>query len=93
MGRYTERAEHIARLLAVKLESMIEQSAGRRRSLVDARRRGAGRRGARSADAFAITRSLAFDQRNRSSLISSLAFARDNARQVREQLSTEVGSI
>jgi uncharacterized alpha-E superfamily protein len=90
MGRYTERAEHTARLLAVKLESMIEQSPEDAdvswirvaAALAD--------KEPEAPDAFAITRSLAFDRKNRSSLISSLACARDNARQVREQLSTEV---
>ncbi len=90
MGRYTERAEHTARLLAVKLESMIEQSPEEAEvswmrtaaALID--------KEPKAPDAFSITRALAFDRDNRSSLISSLAFARDNARQVREQLSTEV---
>jgi uncharacterized alpha-E superfamily protein len=41
-------------------------------------------------DIFAITQRLAFDRANPSSLLSSLRMARDNARQVREQLSTEV---
>src|SRR5581483_10296529 len=44
----------------------------------------------RPQDAFAITRRLAFDRSNPSSLINSLSMARDNARQVREALSTEV---
>ena len=43
-----------------------------------------------AADAFEITRALAFDPMNSSSLIASLRFARDNARQVREQISTEM---
>jgi uncharacterized alpha-E superfamily protein len=43
-----------------------------------------------NADAFAITRKLAFDRDNDTSLINSLALARDNARQVREALSNEV---
>ncbi len=41
-------------------------------------------------DAFAITHRLAFDRDNDTSLITSLALARDNARQVREALSNEV---
>ncbi len=43
-----------------------------------------------AGDAFAITQSLAFDRFNASSLISSLSMARSNARQVRDQLTTEV---
>jgi len=92
MSRYLERAEHTARLIAVKLESMIEQSRE------DADSSWVRVIAALSAedhvpaapDAFAITQGLAFDRANPSSLLSSLGNARDNARQVREQLSTEV---
>jgi len=92
MARYIERGEHTARLVAVKLESMVEQS----REDADAawhRVVGAlaGEELAHKAhDAYVITQSLAFDKVNPSSLVASLRFARDNARQVREQLSTEV---
>jgi uncharacterized alpha-E superfamily protein len=91
MSRYTERAEHTARLIAVKLESMIEQS---REDAESSWSRVAAalssQEAAGSADAFGITESMAFDRANSSSLISSLGRARDNGRQVREQLSTEV---
>jgi uncharacterized alpha-E superfamily protein len=92
MNRYLERGEHTARLLAVKLESMIEQS--REEAGFSWMRVGAALSSekffAGKPDAFVATQKLAFDRNNSSSLISSLAFARDNARQVREQLSTEV---
>jgi uncharacterized alpha-E superfamily protein len=91
MARYIERAEHTARLIAVKLESMIEQSHD---DAVASWRRVAsalsGEKFTKHPDAFLITQSLAFDRNNPSSLLSSLHMARDNARQVREQLSTEV---
>jgi uncharacterized alpha-E superfamily protein len=90
MARYLERAEHTARLLWVKLDSMIEQSDEdadaswhRVASALTGEDLG-------QPDAFTITRALSFDHEDHSSLISSLRFARDNARQVREQLSTEV---
>ncbi|HWU24772.1 MAG TPA: alpha-E domain-containing protein [Rhizomicrobium sp.] len=92
MGRYLERAEHTSRLLAVRLESMIEQSkedADRAWARVAAAL-SAEEFAAQSHDAFAITAALSFSRYNPSSLLSSLRFARDNARQVREQLSTEV---
>jgi uncharacterized alpha-E superfamily protein len=92
MSRYIERAEHTARVLAVKLDSMVEQtpddstaSWGRVIEALtgeDAL--------APSPDAFQNTRKLAFDPDNDGSLINSLAMARDNARQVREALSVEV---
>ena len=89
MARYVERAEHSARLLAVNLESMIEQS--HEDGEASWRRVVAALTGeeAKSSDAFALTQLLAFDKLNFSSLASSLRLARDNARQVREQLSTE----
>ena len=92
MSRYLERAEHTARLIAVKLESMIEQS---REDADSSWLRVVAALSAEeyvpaSPDAFAITQGLAFDRANPSSLLSSLGNARDNARQVREQLSTEV---
>ena len=91
MGRYTERAEHTARLIAVKLESMIEQT--QEDSAASWHRVAAalsGEKFAHGKDAYAITGALAFERENASSLVSSLRMARDNARHVREQLSTEV---
>jgi len=92
MSRYLERAEHISRLIAVKLETMLEQS--RDDADVSWRRVVA----ALSGDnivlpgpiaPFQATQALAFDRSNPSSLIASINLARDNGRQVREQLSTE----
>lgn len=92
MGRYIERAEHIGRLLAVRLDSVIEQSEddastswGRLAAALSAEEL-LGRR----PSAFAATAALAFARDNPSSLVNSLWLARNNARQVREQLSTEV---
>jgi uncharacterized alpha-E superfamily protein len=92
MARYIERAEHTARLLAVKLESMVEQtpddastSWGR---VVEALTGDV--RPVTHQDAFVITRRLAFDRDNDAALVNSLGLARDNARQVREALSNEV---
>jgi uncharacterized alpha-E superfamily protein len=91
MARYIERAEHTARLLAVKLESMVEQtpddSTAAWSRVVEAL---TGEAHPVAHDAFLTTRRLAFDRENDSSLVTSLAMARDNARQVREALSNEV---
>jgi uncharacterized alpha-E superfamily protein len=92
MARYIERGEHTARLVAVKLESMVEQT----REDADAswhrvvEALSAEEHAPRAHDAYVITQAIAFNRANSSSLVSSLRFARDNARQVREQLSTEV---
>jgi uncharacterized alpha-E superfamily protein len=91
MARYLERAEHTARLLAVKLETMVEQTpedseaswarviAALLPEPLEEKR-----------DVYTITNALAFDRVNVSSLAGSLRLARDNARHVRQQLSTEV---
>jgi uncharacterized alpha-E superfamily protein len=92
MARYAERAEHGARLLRVRLEAMIEQgelesSEGWRRTLyalADTDPEDP------SADPRDITYRVAFERKNPSSLISAIAAARDNARQVREQTSSEM---
>jgi uncharacterized alpha-E superfamily protein len=92
MNRYIERAEHTARVIAVKLESMIEQAPDDERAswarVVEALQDASWND--LPQDAFAITKRLAFDRENESSLLASLTFARDNARQVREALSNEV---
>src|SRR5882757_3000498 len=92
MSRYIERAEHTARLIAVKLESMVEQTP--EDAAASWARVTESLTGEKTVplhlDAFAITRRLAFDRDNDNSLITSLALARDNARQVREALSNEV---
>src|SRR6266403_1469738 len=93
MSRYIERAEHTARLIAVKLESMVEQTpddAAASWARVLEALTGEKIMAPLQLDAFAITRRLAFDRDNDTSLVPSLALARDNARQVREALSNEV---
>src|ERR1700677_5382609 len=92
MSRYIERAEHTARVMAVKLESMVEQtpddaSASWQR-VIEALTGEVTH--AAPQDAFLTTRRLAFDRDSDAALITSLTLARDNARQVREALSNEV---
>lgn len=91
MARYLERAEHTARLLAVKLETMLEQTPE------DAEASWARVVAAllpeplaEKSDVTVVANALAFDRANASALASSLRLARDNARHVRQQLSTEV---
>lgn len=91
VSRYLERAEHTARLLDVNLNQMLDQTpesadrrwerllASMRIILPDS-----------TTDAYTITRALTFDQTNKSSIISCIASARENARQVREQISSEM---
>jgi uncharacterized alpha-E superfamily protein len=92
MSRYLERAEHTARLTGVGLTQMLDQtpqSAGPRwERLLAALRTYPPASG--SGDAYAIARMLTFETANAGSLVSCVAAARENARQVREQISSEM---
>jgi hypothetical protein len=92
MSRYLERAEHTARLIDVTLQQMLDQTtedASSRwvrlleslhiASLAD-----------ETNGAYDITQGLTFDVSNRSSIVSCIATAQENARQVREQISSEM---
>jgi len=91
MSRYLERAEHIARLMDVNLIQMLDQNpntAGQRwewllASLALARTDA-------MVDAYSITRALTFETNNRTSIVACIMAARENARQVREQISSEM---
>ncbi len=91
MSRYLERSEHAARLLDVNLNLMLDESA----SSADRRwRRVLAALGnppnlAWSGDAYQVAQILTFDPGNRSSITACVAAARENARQVREEISSE----
>jgi uncharacterized alpha-E superfamily protein len=91
MSRYLERAEHAARLLDVNLNLMLDESA----SAADRRwRRVLAALGnppnlAWSGDAYQVSQILTFDPGHRSSITACVTAARENARQVREEISTE----
>ncbi len=90
MSRYLERAEHTARLLDVNLNQMLDQTpeaASQRweRLLLSLRSAPMD-----THDPYAITESLTFSLANPLSIVSCVGQARENARQVREQISTEM---
>ncbi len=91
IGRYLERAEHTARLLDVNLDLMLDQSPashGQRWQYIlqslnikehpDI------------SDNFSAAKWLTLEINNQSSIIASVHSARENARQVREQMSSEM---
>ena len=82
MSRYIERAEHTARLIAVKLDSMVEQTpedaAASWARVIESLT--GDKTPPQSLDAFAITKRLAFDRDNNTSMVTSLALARVNRR-------------
>jgi len=98
MGRYVERAENVARIVDVNLQLMFDvpqQQAqqlqknwlsvaaclGDDEALHKAKRR---------ADCESVVEFLIFDRENSNSIVNCLAAARENARTVREQISTEM---
>jgi uncharacterized alpha-E superfamily protein len=93
MSRYLERAEHSARLVDVQLNLLLEQSpeaaAASQRLLLDALAVNLGEDGPPLEDAFAVARYLTFDAKN-NSIVASIIQARENASQVREQISSEM---
>ncbi len=91
MSRYLERAEHTARLLDVNLNQMLESAlyADLRWERLYRSLRVPALEGG-TDEAYRVTQSLTFDTTNSASIISCLASARENARQVREQISSEM---
>ena len=91
MSRYIERAEHTTRLLDVNLNLMLDESATsadrRWQRLLQAL--GNPANAAWEGDPYALTRTLAFDTGVKASVVSCIISARENARHVREQISTE----
>ena len=91
MSRYLERAEHTTRMLDVNLNLMLDESHTSsdhrwQRVLIAL---GKPRRTKFNGDAYELARTLTFDTTNKSSVVSCILSARENARHVREQISTE----
>jgi uncharacterized alpha-E superfamily protein len=92
MSRYLERAEHTARLLDLNLNLMLDQAPdpnGLRwprllESLMAVLPAGS------KTDAYSVAQLLTFDAKNKASIIGCMNSARENARQVREQISSEM---
>ena len=91
VGRYIERAEHMSRLSDVMLTASLEQSD----SAIEAARIALCAVGdpedvAAARHPFEAARDLLLDRTDQGSVVTSLALARENARQVRDQITTEV---
>src|SRR5215470_3514166 len=92
MSRYLERAEHSARLIDTHLSLMLDMSADSgderwRRVLACLPPQ---TQAAWPIDAQGVIEELTFSTQNRSSIVSCITAARENARQVREQISSEM---
>jgi uncharacterized alpha-E superfamily protein len=92
MSRYLERAEHTARLIDVDLQLRLDQSpeagSGRWLGLLEALGVPVPEEG--PLDAETLTYLLTLDRTSPSSIISCVAAARENLRQVREQCSSDM---
>jgi uncharacterized alpha-E superfamily protein len=90
MSRYLERAEHTARLVSVGLAQLDQspQAGNLRWQRLLAALHTAPPAG--GLDAYTGSRLLTVDSANPSSLSACVTLARENARQVREQISTEM---
>jgi len=92
IGRYIERAEHFCRLSDVMLNAAIDRTDSARQaahiamSAIDEEHVDPALAVERPAD---TVRALMFDRHDNASVYTSLARARENARQVRDQITTE----
>ncbi|MFI4976539.1 MAG: alpha-E domain-containing protein [Caulobacterales bacterium] len=89
IGRYVERAEHVSRLSAVMLNATLDRTAG---AALTARiaLSALGDVDLVHADTpYEAAQALALDRQDPGSVVVSLARARENARQVRDQITTE----
>src|SRR5262249_24232825 len=85
MGRYIERAEHTARVMGVHLNLRLEQDAGSEKGRWSRVLECLGSSQRVEDDALAVAERYALNQ-----IVTSISAARETARQVREQISSEV---
>lgn len=89
MSRYLERAEHTARVVDVALAQSLDQTPEARERRWERLLYSLGAQVA-AIEPYEIVEELTFDQNNPNSITYSIAQARENARQIREQISSEM---
>ncbi len=89
IGRYLERAEHLSRLSDVMLNATLEHTEAAHQAAHIALTAVGDPDPAHVDDPFEAARALVLDKADPNSVIMSLARARENARQVRDQITTE----
>jgi uncharacterized alpha-E superfamily protein len=91
MSRYLERAENTVRLLDTNMSLMLDRSGtsneGRWKRVLSSLGNPQGAKW--NGDVREVLSALTFNASNRSSITACIAAARENARQVREEISTE----
>jgi uncharacterized alpha-E superfamily protein len=89
IGRYLERAEHLSRLSDVMLNATLDHTEAASQAAHIALTAVGDKELKRTANPFEAARSLVLDRGDPNSVVISLARARENARQVRDQITTE----
>ncbi|MDB5430980.1 MAG: hypothetical protein JWP35_2096 [Caulobacter sp.] len=89
MGRYIERAEHLSRLADVMINATLDQTDAARETAAIALAAVGDRDKKRAASPYEAARALLLDREDPNSVVTSVARARENARQVRDQITTE----
>ncbi|MCU1462899.1 MAG: hypothetical protein JWO37_2974 [Acidimicrobiales bacterium] len=92
LGRYSERAEETARILDVHYHLLLEDRWVDEAAACDALLEvmGVGERAGADADSVLVTRVLAFDETYAGSIVGATTAAWENARGVREAISSEM---
>jgi uncharacterized alpha-E superfamily protein len=89
MGRYLERAEHLSRLSLVMLNATLDATDAAVHTGWIALTALGDPEAAQNKNAYEAARALVLDRGNSDSVIAAVALARENARQVRDQMTTE----
>ena len=89
IGRYVERAEHLARLSDVMLNATLDRTEAAYEVAQFAIAAVGEPDPTKAASPYQAALALALDREDSGSITSSLARARENARQVRDQITTE----
>ncbi len=96
MSRYLERADHVARQFDVHLAVVLDQgaeAANRRRLRLVSCLVGDNSPVEEIASDYALAHLLTFDEKNPNSIIRCIAAARENARQIREQINSQMWEV
>ncbi len=89
IGRYVERAEHLARLAAVMLDATLDRAEAATQAAKMALAALGDPDPDRAVQPVESARALVLDRQREGSVLVSVARARENARQVRDQITTE----
>ena len=89
LGRYIERAEHLSRLSSVMLNATLDQTDSGVQAVWIALSAVGEPEMSSAVGSFEAAEALVLDRADHNSVVSSLSRARENARQVRDQITTE----